>query len=223
VTFEAAIAEVRSAVAKDIVAAAKREHAKIMEAEPRPPGFVRHVDGREGATEEDVSDGGIIVYDYHRIDLVVDAAMDTLRKLSPVASGDYVRSHTIFIGGSVVEDAKNWKPGQEVVLANTVPYARKIEIGGKKFRTHPHVYEKTASILRRLFAGVADISFSYYDVGSLYEGGLGAGGEAEESSLRAKYIAWGYSPSNVEVIFKKRRSKATGSSSRQPGIFIGGK
>jgi hypothetical protein len=152
-----------------IIATAKAENTKIMQSDPHPAGFVRHVDGVEGAPEESVKDGGVIVYDYDRLDLVVEFALDTLRQLSPVDKGDYVRSHTIFVDGKPVEDLKGWHEGQKIAIANTVPYARKIEVGGKKYRTHPHVYEHAAVTVNRRFGNVASVSFGYMrvDIGDI--------------------------------------------------------
>jgi len=161
---EAVKKQVAALTRTQIIATAKAENAKIMADDPPPAGFVRHVDGVEGIPEENVKDGGVIVYDYDRLDLVVEFALDTLRQLSPVDKGDYVRSHTIFVDGKPVDDLRNWHEGQKIAIANTVPYARKIEVGGKKYRTHPHVYEHAAATVNRRFGNVANISFGYMQV-----------------------------------------------------------
>lgn len=82
-----------------LIATAKREHAAVMRADPRPSAFKRWVDGVEGAPEERVKDRGVIHYEYSRIDEIVRFTMDTLFDKSPVRTGRYRKSHTIFVDG----------------------------------------------------------------------------------------------------------------------------
>lgn len=159
--FGEAIKAVTAAVNADLAALAKREHAKVMNTDPRPVGFVRWVDGNEGAAEESVRPDGVIVYEYNRYDLVAQFILDTLRERSPVKSGEYVRSHTLFLNGVEVQDLSGWKQGDEISITNYVPYSRKIEVGKMKMSVPGHVYERTAQIARRLYREVADISFTY--------------------------------------------------------------
>ena len=62
--------------------------------------FTRNVDGREGASEESVRPDGVITYIYPRLDAVVQFAMEVLFDLSPVLSGEYRNSHTLFVDGA---------------------------------------------------------------------------------------------------------------------------
>lgn len=162
--FDAVTRNVAALTREQVIAAAKAQNAKVMNTEPRPAAFTRHVDGIEGAAEEAVRPGGEIVYDYDRIDLVAEFALDTLRQLSPVYRGNYVRGHTLFVGGQPVDDIRRIGAAKTVVIANTEPYARKIEVGGKQFRTHPHVYERAESIVARRFGNIADVRFGYFAV-----------------------------------------------------------
>lgn len=163
--FDAVTAAVAALTHDQIVATAKRLHGEVMRADPRPLNYVRHVDGVE-APEEAVRPGGVIVYDYNRLDVIARDALDLLRKASPVKSGDYVRSHTLYLNLTPVETLTQWRPGDEISIANTVPYARVIETGRRgqktiKFSMPPHVYEKVAQTLRRAYRDVADIQFTY--------------------------------------------------------------
>lgn len=178
--FDAAIKAAIGMTQKDVAAFAKAEHAKVMRADPKPLNYVRHVDGRE-APEEAVKPGGVIVYDYNRLDRIAEVALDLLRKASPVKSGDYVRGHTLYLNLTPVETLKSWKPGDEVSITNTVPYARVIEVGKRggtvvKFSMPPHVYEKVARALMRQYREMADIQFSYRAV-------LG-GGQVDQLTMR---------------------------------------
>lgn len=162
---DAATARTLEEVRLRIIATAKTEHAKIMQDDPQPGGFVRHVDGVEGAAEETVKASGVIVYDYDRLDLVADVALDTLRQLSPIEKGDYVRSHVLFVNGQPVDTLKgNWKEGDEISITNLVPWARKIEIGREGYHAHPHVYERAAHLLANRYGNIAKIIFTFRPV-----------------------------------------------------------
>lgn len=59
-------------------------------------------------------------------------ALDQLRRRSPVRSGRYVQSHTVFINGRAIEGdmrggLASVKPGDRVQIVNPLPYARKLE------------------------------------------------------------------------------------------------
>jgi hypothetical protein len=164
--FDATIAEVARLTQQGIADEARRLHAEVMKADPRPLNFVRHVDGVEDAPEESVKPGGVIVYDYNRLDLIAKDALDLLRKESPVKSGDYVRSHTLCLNLKPVETLKDWQPGDEVSITNTVPYARVIETGQRggtkiKLSVKAHIYERVAQALRRTYGNQAFIEFTY--------------------------------------------------------------
>lgn len=169
--FDAVVAEVGRLTQQDIVAEAKRLHAEVMNADPRPVNFVRHVDGVE-APEEAVKSGGVIVYDYNRLDLVAKDALRLLKENSPVGAGRdphpglYRDSHRLFLNLTPVDDLSAWKDGDEISITSTVEYSRVIEAGrksGGKFKVSGggHVYEKVAQALRRQYADVADIQFTY--------------------------------------------------------------
>lgn len=163
-----------AAVQAAIVATAKQQHTEIMQADPRPINFVRHVDGVAGAPEEAVRADGVIVYDYNRLDIVASLALQMLRDASPVGGdadphpGLYRDSHRLFVDSKPVENLDGWQPGQEISISNTTEYGRVIEVGQRgghvmKFNMPPHVYEKVAQALRRSpsVQGAADIQFTY--------------------------------------------------------------
>lgn len=160
-SWETAIANVEAQTQQQVAAKAKLLHQDIMGAPPQPLGFVRHVDGKKNAPEESVKPGGVIVYDYNRLDQVAEAALDTLRQLSPADSGDYARSHMILLNGTPVDSLKGWKSGDTITISNPLPYTRKIELGRKGYRAHGNVYEKAERILARRFGNQASIYFAY--------------------------------------------------------------
>jgi hypothetical protein len=146
-----------------LVVTAKREHAKIMRTDPRPGAFRRFVDETEGAPEERVRPFGVIEYVYSRLDVVAQFAMEVLFDLSPVLSGEYRNAHSLFLNGAAVPNLKGWKSGDEVVILNPLPYARKIERGAMKMRVPgtDHVYQQAEQIVRRRYGNLANVRFTY--------------------------------------------------------------
>lgn len=174
--IEAAIAEVKKLTQQEIVALAKREHAKIMVAPPRPASYVRHVDGRIGR-EEDVKPGGVIVYDYNRLDLVAKIALQLLREFSPVLTGEYRNAHRIIMDTP-----------DEVRITNTVAYSRVIEVGKRgsvklNFRNGgAHVYERVWRRLKnnRDVGNSVNVKFAFTE--SAGASPIGASREAKRSA-----------------------------------------
>lgn len=200
--FDAVIAAVAAMSQQQVIAEAKRLHADVMNSDPKPINFVRHVDGVE-APEEALKPGGVIVYDYNRLDLIAKDALKLLRENSPVGSGrdphpgDYRDSHCLYLNTQKVTDLSNWHPGDEVSITSTLPYARVIEIGkpgaaasaraarekkgGGAIKVGYHVYEKVAQALRREYAGTAFIEFTYRAVLS--------GGQVDQAAQGATPLA----------------------------------
>jgi hypothetical protein len=141
-TFDSVLVEVRNLTQAQIVTEAKRLHAEVMRTPPKPTGFRRHVDGVE-APEEAVRLGGVIVYDYNRMDVVKKLALEILKEFSPHLSGEYRSGHR------VVMDTPT-----EVRITNTVPYSRVVEIGKRgstviRFKNGgAHVYERAYKRLK---------------------------------------------------------------------------
>jgi hypothetical protein len=148
---------------KVLVATAKREHGRVMATDPKPSTFQRFVDGHQGATEESVKPDGVIVYRYPRIEQVVQFAMEALFDLSPVLSGEYRSAHEVFVDGKPSASLKGWQSGQEVVIANRMPYARKIEVGKMTMRVPGTdlVYQQARRKVMARWGNVARIEFTY--------------------------------------------------------------
>lgn len=168
--FAIAAQATKEATQRVLVDTAKREHARIMNTDPRPTKFTRTVDGRKGASEETVKPDGIIVYDYPRMNELIMVAMQTLFDLSPVLSGDYRNAHTIYVGGDPVSNLADWDGSSEVVILNHVAYARKIELGKMRMRVPgtDHVYEQAEYILQQRYGNVARITFTYRGIAGGY-------------------------------------------------------
>jgi hypothetical protein len=164
--FSVAKQNTLAATQRLIVTTAKTRHGEIMNSDPQPGSFRRWVDGVLSVAEEMVKPDGIIKYNYNRLDLVVQFAMETLFEKSPVLSGDYRNAHTIFMNGVEVSNLADYKSGYEIVILNPLPYARKIEIGKMKM-TVPgtdQVYHQAEQIVKSKYDNFAKIAFDYRGV-----------------------------------------------------------
>jgi hypothetical protein len=133
----------------------------------RAPKYKTFVDGRSEARLESVRPkGGSIVFEFELVVDVLQWIHATLRERSPVLSGRYRDSHTLFADGREA-DVGSIPAAAEYTFMNTVPYARKIEVGrtraGRSFviQVPNRIYERTATDARARFGNVARISFDF--------------------------------------------------------------
>ncbi|MCA6105349.1 hypothetical protein [Bradyrhizobium australafricanum] len=175
-SFDSVVIEISNLTQAQIVAEAKRAHAQVMNTPPQPTIFKRHVDGVE-APEEAVKPGGIIVYDYLRLDTIKDLALETLKELSPVKSGKYRDAHRVIMDTPT-----------EVRITNTIEYARVIELAARgkttlRIQKGGHVYDKAARILKRIpeVADSVTVDFTFTD---------SAGPAADESKAARRAAQW---------------------------------
>lgn len=113
-----------------------------------------------------------IIFSYMAMQDIVDFALQTLRERSPVGSGKdkhpglYRDSHTVFLNGHIAPggDVKAFRPGDQINIANPVPYSRKIEAGRQSFNVPGHVYEDAALIVAQRFGNRAAIKFTFMPV-----------------------------------------------------------
>jgi hypothetical protein len=130
-------------------------------------------DTRRGAPIEAAERQVIIEYGYLR-----EVAQETLRALvarSPYQSGAYARSFVLLVAGQEVDTLTAiTHDTAEVVILNTSPYARRLEVGKRRdggpfvVQVKPRIVEETAILARRRFANVARLSFGYFDLANGY-------------------------------------------------------
>ena len=72
----------------------------------------------------------------------------------------------MLLDGVPANTLNDWDWGQEIVLINVQPYARKIEVGAMKMRVPgtDHVFQNTAKFVRAKYGTVASITFTYRGV-----------------------------------------------------------
>jgi hypothetical protein len=113
-----------------------------------------------------------LVFRYLAMQDIVDFALATLRDRSPVGSGAdkhpglYRDSHIVFLNGQLApgNDVSAFKPGDQINIANPVPYARKIEAGRGQMSVPGHVYEETAQLVAGRYGNRAAIKFTFMPV-----------------------------------------------------------
>jgi hypothetical protein len=152
---------------------ARAGHAKIMaEATAEsgfPPQWEAYANVRGNTNLESVILPGPIVYFYHYTTEVIEQALTLLQRLSPVRTGLYAKSHTIYVNGQPTARAPKTLT-EEVIISNPVPYARKIEIGktrsGRPFviQVPNRIYERAAKALRSRYRNVATIEYNYITI-----------------------------------------------------------
>jgi hypothetical protein len=161
-----------------LIRTARTGHQRIM-ADAATKGFVPSWDAYANTPGNrdlaSVKLPGPIVYNYRYLSDLIQTALDELRKASPVQSGDYVRSHALYVNDTPVDVLpRNLKEGDRVYIANPVPYARKIEVGktktGRPFviQVKPRIYERVAEKLKEDVRGRSRVRMGYVDLAAHY-------------------------------------------------------
>lgn len=148
-------------------------------------------------------------YRYHRE--ILKVALDELRRASPVVSGLYRGSHYVFVNGIPVEGVPgSVNAGDEIFVANPVPYARRLEVGltksGRAFvvQVPPDIYGRVMrSVLIPRYGKIAKFSLEYV---------LIPGAHTIKGGLASHYVAKGGK--------RRKRRQQVGSQVRSPAIVI---
>ncbi|MGE0290269.1 MAG: hypothetical protein AB7P16_28640 [Bradyrhizobium sp.] len=143
------------AVSAELAKLAKTELGRAVSSGAASPIYTRYVNGREGAAEESVEAPGPILYVFSWWKLVINFALEELGKASPRLTGRYQASHVVMVGGRTVDPASDIPAEAEVMIINTQPYARKIEVGHMRMTVPDGVYEAVRSKVVRRFGGEA--------------------------------------------------------------------
>jgi hypothetical protein len=154
-----------AAFARDEIAAADEQNRRAF---GTVPAKTVTVDGREGAPLESVNpDRGVIIAEWQMIGQVIAWIAATLAARSPVLSGRYQKSHTLYADGTEVLASEDVPPASEYIFLNPLPYSRKIEFGqtksGRPFvvQVENRIYERTAVDAQARFGNLAKIRFTY--------------------------------------------------------------
>ncbi|MFT9359535.1 hypothetical protein [Acetobacter okinawensis] len=178
------------------------------------PVYVTKVDGRRDAAEETVQlTGGTITYVFSQLAQAANWALDECRKRSPVRSGAFRKSWAVLVDGKLWDAAPATIPmGTEVWIVNTMPYARKIEVGGQKIKVDPQIVEAVRQIVLRRFSGIrAQRAFKPL------AGGRDARGGPVPYILKSAGVASGLSWTRKEGWSRKHAAYVSNRSDRQAG------
>jgi len=140
------------------------------------------VDGREGAPLESVDpDRGVIVAEFDLAMDVLNWIANRLREASPVRSGAYRDAHRLFADGREVLPTEDIPQAAEFSFTNTVPYARRLEVGrtksGRAFviQVEPRIYERVAKEARQRFGNIAQVGYTFRALAGVATAGRGRG------------------------------------------------
>ena len=200
---------------KLLVATARSGHAKIMSEQSAragfPPEFDAYANTPGNPNLDSVVLPGPIVYRYRYAREMITVALEELRKASPVVSGDYRNGHVLFVDGVPVSGVPaQLKAGQDLMISNPVPYARRLEVGlttsGRPFviQVPPRIYERVLKgILIPRYRNVARLSLDYAEIPPAY---------VIKGRLPSHYIAKGG--------IRRKRRQEVGKPVRAPAIVI---
>lgn len=130
-----------AAIAAQLARFAKVELAAAIQRGDASPTYERFVNGRAGAPEESVVPPGPILYVFAQWGEIIRSALAYLEKRSPRLKGDYLAAHTVMVKNAPVPDPSRIPAAAKVLIVNTVPYARKIEVGAQRLSVPRGVYE----------------------------------------------------------------------------------
>lgn len=147
----------------------------------------------------------------------------TLEKLSPIQSGAYVQAHLIWVNGAPVDMLPSeLKLNDQVMLANPLPYSRRLEIGktksGRDFvlQVQPRIYERALRVVRGVYGNTAvDLKYTFVELPGAYNV---SGAMARRTPYYTTTEAHLGSPGGRRTVRRKRHAR-TGPL-RVPAIII---
>jgi hypothetical protein len=127
------------------------------------------VDGHLGAPLEAVRLGGHIRFDFKYLTEMALFALEVLRGLSPTDSGAYRDAWFCTANNKEVDPHAIPETVREVIITNNKPYARKIQVGAKGFRTSAHIVDKAAKAVRSRYGNVATALVTFITIPGGYQ------------------------------------------------------
>lgn len=176
------LAGVREQCQAALVKAVQSELDRVKR-ESQPTSYEQTVDGVKDRPISKIDPFGNAVFHFQYWGEIATFALDTLKAISPLESGEYKADHKAFVDGAAVE------PGtigavQSVVIANIAPYARRLELpsewkfanSGKKgqprgWSVQPQVpqpgdsiYKHAADTVRRRYGNIVKVTYTWVEV-----------------------------------------------------------
>lgn len=113
-----------ASLARDMIAEGDEINRRVL---GRIPPRKTFVDGSEGTSLDRVKPNGVIVAEWELVGDLLFAIAQELRKVSPVLTGRYQASHTLFADGLEVPVGQEIPQAREYVFLSSEVYAIKIE------------------------------------------------------------------------------------------------
>ena len=166
------------------------------------------VDGAESDDLARVRSDGTIVAQWTLTTEVVRYVYDKIVAVAPKRTGRFAKSQRIYADGVEVETPEQAAGAAEVVIASTVPYARKIEGGfskkGGAWATNQNgIYHAVAAMAAARYGNIAKVKFGAREV---------LGGGTDLAGWAAGHTAM--------IAHEDKRRKQHARDSRQPAVVI---
>lgn len=129
--------------------------------------YLKAVNGRRGVPEESVIAPGAIVYSFDWLRQATGLALRYLKTTAPRRSGRYRRSFIVTADGREVAPERI-ALGSTVLIVNTQPYSRKIQIGFKGFESHRGLFDAAARRVRAEFRGLVKTRVTFVSLSGAY-------------------------------------------------------
>jgi hypothetical protein len=150
---------------------ARRGIAAFQSRQTAPVPYTLVVDGHPASSEDAVKPYGLIVYQFNRMGMVAQYALDFLISYVKRAySGEYHKNFFVSVDGKFIE-AKDFNPKfvpqrAEIIIGNKLPFNRKFDvqqIGNLKlsYKVPPGLYDAAAAAVRRRYGKIVDAKREY--------------------------------------------------------------
>lgn len=120
---------------KALAAFAKQELRRVISSGQASPNYERYVNETKGLPEEAVRVPGAILYQFINWSALIRTALEELRKRVPVKSGRYASGFIVLANQRPVQNYRDIKSDDEVVILNVRPYTRRLETSKTGRRT----------------------------------------------------------------------------------------
>lgn len=148
--------------ARDEITEADNQNAK---AYGRQIPHVEYVDGIEGSSLQNVWPNSTVVAEWQFGEEIVDWVFRALKERSPVLTGRFRNSISIFADDVMVKTPAEARGAEHVVIMSTVPYARKLEgLAGEKYMSSKKpgpIFQAVAAVAKRKFGNQARIAYTF--------------------------------------------------------------
>lgn len=146
--------------ARVIAGAARDERDALIQSGRASSSYRTLVDGRDGAAEESIKPGGVIIYRFNTLGQAAVFGLAYAVARSPRVSGDYRRAWVVVANGKEWRgDLNDIPPFAEVLIVNSAPYHRKITTGGQRTIGRGVVEATRQELLRRYPNLTASVAF----------------------------------------------------------------